>query len=179
MKENVYRPDWAEPERLRYSNRLADLLVRLLPEGEVIGSISTVPGAFKPRADEAGVVDAIVDGLLRHAAYLGALERKTGRTIVLALEPEPCCLLETVAETVAFFETQLFARAAVDRFMALTGIARGAAERALRRHLGVCLDACHAAVEFEDAAAAVDRLEAAGIAHRQAAAELRAYRAGR
>ena len=164
VKENVYRPDWAEPERLRYTNRLAELLVRLLPDGgDAIGSISTVPGAFKPRAAEAGVIDAIVDGLIRHAAYLDALARATGHTIVLALEPEPWCVLETIAETVAFFENRLFAGAAVGRMAALTGLVPGAAERALRRHLGVCLDACHAAVEFEDPFAAVDRLEATGI----------------
>jgi sugar phosphate isomerase/epimerase len=164
VKENVYRPDWAEPERLRYSNHLADLLARLLPEGEdEIGSISTVPGAFKPRAAEPGAVAAIVDNLVRHAAHLARLEQETGRTIVLALEPEPGCLLETIEETVTFFEDELFAEAAVGRMAALAELARGGAERLLRRHLGVCLDACHAAVEFEDAAVAVGRLEAAGI----------------
>lgn len=163
VKENVYRPDWAEPERLRYSNRLADLLVRLLAEGET-GSISTVPGAFKPRAADPAAVDAIADGLIRHAAHLARLAGETGRTVVLALEPEPCCLLETIAETVAFFHDRLFARAAVARMAALAGLDAGGAEAALRRHLGVCLDACHAAVEFEDPLAAVDRLEAEGIA---------------
>ena len=34
---------------------------------------------------------------------------------------------------------------------------------ALRRHLGVCYDVCHAAVEFEDPRASVARLRAAGI----------------
>ena len=42
-------------------------------------------------------------------------------------------------------------------FAALTGLGRGESEAALRRHLGVCLDACHAAVEFEDAAAGAGR----------------------
>jgi hypothetical protein len=37
------------------------------------------------------------------------------------------------------------------------------AEALLRRHLGVCFDVCHAAVEFEDGDA-LDRLAAAGIA---------------
>lgn len=164
VKENVYRPDWAEPERLRYTNRLADLLVRLLPEGEdEIGSISTVPGAFKPRAAEPGAVAAVVDHLIRHAAYLARLERETDRTIILALEPEPECMLETIEETVAFFETRLLGDAAINRMADLTGLDQSAAERALRRHLGVCLDACHAAVEFEEVPGAVERLEAAGI----------------
>src|SRR5262249_1825311 len=33
----------------------------------------------------------------------------------------------------------------------------------LRRHLGVCLDACHLAVQFEDAGVAVAQLDARGI----------------
>src|SRR5207245_533232 len=33
----------------------------------------------------------------------------------------------------------------------------------VRRHLGLCFDACHAAVEFEDAAEAVGALAAAGL----------------
>ena len=58
VKEDVYRPDWSEPPRLAYTNRLADLLVELLPDGRP-GSISTVPGTFKPWA--AGREDAIAD----------------------------------------------------------------------------------------------------------------------
>jgi hypothetical protein len=34
----------------------------------------------------------------------------------------------------------------------------------LRRHLGVCYDVCHAAVEFEDAAASIAQLRGNGIA---------------
>ena len=45
VKEAVYLPDWREPARVAYTNRLADLLVELLPDG-VTGSISTVPGCF-------------------------------------------------------------------------------------------------------------------------------------
>jgi hypothetical protein len=37
------------------------------------------------------------------------------------------------------------------------------AEQALRRHLGVCLDVCHAAVEFEDPANCFGALAGAGI----------------
>ena len=49
------------------------------------------------------------------------------------------------------------------RLMELTGLDRAAAARALRDHLGVCLDLCHAAVEFEQPAECVRRLEQSGI----------------
>ena len=84
-------------------------------------------------------------------------------TITLALEPEPCCLLETIAETIQFFKERLFSRAAEARLAELAGLAPGAAEAALHRHLGLCYDVCHAAVEFEDARTSIQALQAAGI----------------
>jgi sugar phosphate isomerase/epimerase len=161
VKEDVYRPDWLEAERLAYSDRLARLLAQLLPPG-VDGSVSTVPGAWKPRLGANGK-DEVADRLLAHVATLVRLREESGRTVALALEPEPGCLLETVDETVRFFEHSLIGSSAVARFAARTGLARPAAEDSLRRHLGVCLDACHAAVEFEDAGSAVARLRAAGV----------------
>jgi sugar phosphate isomerase/epimerase len=164
VKEEVYLPDWRDPARLDYTNRLADLLARLMPPGlDTPASISTVPGAFKPAAASGEAVARIVEHVLRHAAHLVELERATGRRIMLALEPEPCCLLETVAETVAFFRTHLHGEAAAARLAALAGLDTAAAEHALRRHLGVCLDLCHAAVEFEDPQACIALLEGAGI----------------
>jgi hypothetical protein len=164
VKEAVYQPDWRHEERLTYSNRLADLLIELLPgDPDVDGSISTVPGTFKPLAEAPGAVDDIARNLVRHAAHLVGLRERTGRTIALALEPEPWCYLETIDETVRFFEQHLFGAEAVRQLSELTGLAGGDAEAALRRHLGVCYDVCHAAVEFEDVAGSLRALEAAGI----------------
>ena len=162
VKEQVYLPDWLDDRRLAYTDRLATLLAALLPDG-VEGSVSTVPGAFKPRVRSHDDAAAMADRMLRHAGTLHALRERTGRTITLALEPEPCCHLETIAETVAFFETHLFSTAAVARAAALTGLATTAAAVVLRRHLTVCLDACHMAVEFEEAGATLDALARAGI----------------
>ncbi|HEX4337402.1 MAG TPA: metabolite traffic protein EboE [Polyangiaceae bacterium] len=161
VKEAVYRPDWLEPERVAYSDRLAWQLAALLPDG-VPGSISTVPGAFKPRL-EAGGERRIAELVLEHAATLFRVREETGKLVELCLEPEPCCFLETTDEAVRFFEERLFARDAVQRFGTLIGLDASAAETFLRRHLGVCLDACHLAVEFEDAGAAVARLDASGV----------------
>jgi hypothetical protein len=167
VKDGAYRPDWSDPQRLAYTDLLADHLAALLPEG-MYGSVSSVPCTYKPwltgGPGDATLLARIVDHLIRHAAHLVALREQSGKTIMLTLEPEPDCLLETVDETVRFFEGHLFADAAVTRLAALTGLARGDAQRALRTHLGVCYDVCHAAVEFEDPAANIARLRAAGIA---------------
>ena len=164
VKERVYLPDWRNEARLAYSNRLADLLAQLLPVDPALdGSVSTVPGAFKPEIGGHADVEAMADMLIRHAAHLAGLRERTGRTISLALEPEPCCYIETVDEAVAFFRDYLFAADAVARMAALTGLGETAAADALRRHLGLCLDLCHAAVEFEDADAVLAGLRDAGI----------------
>ena len=164
VKEGVYLPDWREDARLDYTNLLADLFAGWLSEaGRPSGCISTVPGAFKPNASTTDDLGRIVERLIRHAAHLVAIERDRGCRIVLGLEPEPCCLLETVEETVRFFRDHLHSAAAASRLAELTGIDADASSRALRRHLGVCLDLCHAAVEFEDPAACFAALEHAGV----------------
>ena len=164
VKEDVYLPDWREEARLEYTNELADLLAALLPSsGEHWGSISTVPGAFKPNAESPQAIAQIADLLIRHVSHLLSLEQRTGHTIVLALEPEPCCLLETVAETVAFFRDHLYSRHAAMTLASLAGLELHEAEQALHRHLGACLDLCHAAVEFENPADCFDALAGAGI----------------
>ncbi len=141
VKEDVYRPDWLEDERVAYSDLCADLLAALLPSG-VTGTVSTVPGCFRARAGadwEAQVATRVA----RHARHLEELLARTGRRIVLALEPEPCCVVETVTEAIALFE--------------------GPLAHVSRDHVGVCLDTCHAAVEYEEVGAAIGALRAAGV----------------
>jgi sugar phosphate isomerase/epimerase len=162
VKEQVYQPDWLNPERARYTQVLARVLAELLPLG-VSGSISTVPGCFKPNATpdaEARMAAAMVDVV----AMLIDLARSKGRHIALALEPEPHCFLETTAEAVSFFERRLLGRDALERLVRVADIEPPEAERALRRHLGVCLDTCHASVEYESPLDALRTLQAAGIA---------------
>lgn len=164
VKEQVYLPDWRDPERLRYANLLADLLAQLLPdEADLEGSVSTVPGAYKPALAGPDDVAAMAELLLQHVAHLVQLRARSGRLITLALEPEPHCFLETIGEVVGFFAGHLQGPPAVARLMALTGLDRAGAARALHDHLGVCLDLCHAAVEFEQPADCVRRLDRAGI----------------
>lgn len=162
VKERVYQPDWLTLERLAYTNRAADLLATLLPAG-MMGSISTVPGAFKPRASAADAVPAMAANMARHVAHLAVIRERTGHEIVLALEPEPCCFLETIDETVAFFRDHLFGDAATAIVAKEGGMSAGAAADALRRHIGVCYDVCHGAVEYEDPAIAFAAFRRAGI----------------
>ncbi len=164
VKESVYRPDWREPSRLEYTNRLARILASLLPDEEGLeGSVSTVPLAFAPDVTSPGDLGRIVDNLLLHVAELHRLRAETGRTITLALEPEPWCYLETVDDTVTFFREQVRQPRRIGDLAIRLGISREQAAETMERHLGVCYDACHLAVQFEKPADALARLEAARI----------------
>ena len=81
------------------------------------------------------------------------LEKRTGRTVTLALEPEPFCFLETTDETVDYFTNHLYSGAAAEMLAKLAGLPIAEANAALRRHLGIVFDICHQAVEYEDIAA--------------------------
>ena len=142
VKDQVYLPDWRSPERVAYTSRLADLLARWLPAGET-GSISTVPVGFKTHL-RPGDEPLIRRNLLEVAAHLDRLRQASGREIVLSLEPEPGCLLETTEETVRFFEG-----------LDLPGWAR--------ELVGICYDCCHQAVAFEEPAESLALLTDAGI----------------
>lgn len=162
VKEQVYRPDWREPARLAYTASVAHSLARLLPDG-VAGSISTVPGAFAADLRQDDRV-RIATQLVQAVALLVTLERETGKRIVLALEPEPACMLETVDDVLDFFTRYLFGSGACAQLALLADVTACAAEMLLRRHAGVCYDVCHGAVAFEDPVVALTRLARAGIA---------------
>jgi sugar phosphate isomerase/epimerase len=150
VKEQVYLPDWSEPRRRLYTLHCAQVLSQLLPVGTE-GSISTVPLAFKPAARPDDFEERCIVQLLALAEDLDHLHDESGQVIRLAIEPEPCCLLETTPETLAFF-ARLFAQAEE----------RGLEDIA-RRHLGVCYDVCHQSVEFEDVGESIRQIAEAGI----------------
>jgi sugar phosphate isomerase/epimerase len=142
VKAAVYDPDWRSLERVVYTNRLADLAVQLRTR-EIDLSISTVPVAFKP---DFALTDwpCVRENMLASLRHLQTIHRNTGIKIRLAIEPEPLCVLETMAETVSFFERMNFP---VD----------------LQDFVGICFDCCHQAVEFEDPAQCLAQLREANI----------------
>jgi len=161
VKENVYAPDWRTSERLEYTLRLAEILGHWLPAG-VEGSISTVPGSFAPwiqtREDEL----CMARNLGSAVAGLARLEAQTGRRIHLGLEPEPDCFLETTAQTLAFFADALPA-GALPVLREQLQVGSEAALELLHRHLGVCFDTCHVALQYEDLSASLRAYRSAGV----------------
>ena len=138
VKHNVYLPTWADPRRRYYTVGLAHLLAELLPDDVDEGSISTLPLGWREKWGR-GANDAARAALEAVADDLARLEQRTGKRIRLALEPEPGCTIETVDQAAEFL-----ADLAPD-------------------WIGICLDACHLAVQFEDAGGAVAELAGAGV----------------
>ncbi|WP_327589875.1 metabolite traffic protein EboE [Nonomuraea sp. NBC_00507] len=123
VKYRVYEPDWASPSRLRYTLDLAEILAQLLPADVAEGTISTLPLAW--RTDWTPTkAEAVSRNIATLCDELHALSSRSGKTIRVGFEPEPGCIVETTPQATA-----------------------------LLPHLdllGLCLDACHAAVGFED-----------------------------
>ncbi|MBD0669747.1 metabolite traffic protein EboE [Streptomyces sp. CBMA156] len=138
VKRAVYRPDWSEPARLAYTLDLARVLAALLPDDAARGSVSTLPLGWRtgwtPERQ-----DLARRGLDALAEGLAKLEARTGRTVRAGLEPEPGCVVSTVRDACA----------------RLTGLDT--------RRIGVCLDTCHLAVDFEDPRSSLRALAAAGL----------------
>jgi sugar phosphate isomerase/epimerase len=162
VKAEVYAPDWRDPARLAYTEDLARILAALLPDG-LDGGVSTAPLSYKAWvAQDRGALPAMAAGVAGVAATMARLRETHGAFIHLDIEPEPDCVLETSAETIAFFNEHLLP-AGVPVVAEALGIGRSAAEEVLRQHVQVCFDCCHFAVEFEDPGAALARFDAAGI----------------
>ena len=162
VKEQVYEPDWRSDERVEYTIGVGRILAELAPEG-IAPSIQSPPLGFKPRVTDSAVVDSYAEHVLTVAAALIDIEARTGRTVTLALEPEPLCFLETTDETVEYFTEHLHSGAAAERLAGLAGLPASEAHGALRRHVGIVFDACHQAIEYEDMAVSLGALRDAGI----------------
>ena len=162
VKAQVYEPDWRSEERTQYTINVAEVLGDVAPEG-TSPSIQSAPLGFKPRVTGPDVVASFTEHVLRVGAHLVELEARTGRTVGLALEPEPFCFLETTDETIDYFTQHLYSGQAAATLAGLAGIPISEAHAALRKHVGIVFDICHQAVEYEDISVSLQKLVDAGI----------------
>ncbi|MER6958518.1 metabolite traffic protein EboE [Streptomyces sp. NPDC000618] len=138
VKYRVYKPDWADPERLEHTTALARVLAGLLPDDVTEGTVSTLPLGWRTAWD-ADRAETAHTALVTLAERLDALADLTGRSVRVGLEPEPGCVIETTA----------------DALTPLTAIAHD--------RIGVCVDTCHLATSFEDPDTALDALTEARV----------------
>lgn len=145
VKTGVYLPDWRSPERVEYTLALGKLLDGWTGGSQAVPapSISTVPVAYRDGftdPDWALVRNNLIDCL----QGLDRLRQASGRSLVLAFEGEPGCVVETMSD----------AATCLERLDLPSGLAD---------LVGVCLDCCHQAVEFEDPATALATVRERGL----------------
>ena len=151
VKHRVYLPSWFQRERLEYTQRLATILSTILPESEQVGSISTLPIGWpdNPHPDSSSLdaadqLEASGQLLRELAEFLAKIESDSGRRIVVAIEPEPGCVIDTTGDVIRFFDSQL-------------------PDSLHRKHITVCHDICHSAVMMEPQDEVLLRLATAKI----------------
>ena len=134
VKRHVYLPDWSSQQRLEYTLKLAHILARIMPEDENNATISTVPFGYRGLVR----VHDCLPLLDEMEARLGDIEAQTGKCIVLAFEPEPDCVVGSVAEALALVPPA--------------------------KHRTILLDTCHAAVVGERPSECLSQIVQAGFA---------------
>ncbi|MGK5684866.1 sugar phosphate isomerase/epimerase family protein [Actinoplanes sp. URMC 104] len=131
-------PAWNEPARREYTLDLARILLDLLDQDAVRGTVSTI--GIGPREGWGEAEEKATLGILRRLSHgLADLAWQNGRAVRVGFQPAPGFVLDGPAETVA------------------------ALSRSDKDRLGVCLDLGHAA-QWPDPAAGIDTITDAGLA---------------
>lgn len=146
VKDQVFAPDWCDPARLAYTQKLFELLATFNPPDK-IGTVSTLPGTFKGFGRTPDELRVMRQNLLACGDYVRRLRDRTGVTLRLALEPEPIGHAENTPEAI-----QLFAQLRAEE------TSRGLVDETL----GICYDTCHFALQYEEAHEAITRLHQGG-----------------
>ena len=135
LKEAVYEPTWTDARRARYTLDVARLAQALAGDEQRSHlSISTHGGRY---GEWEGSEAERARGQLREV--IDVLEGMEGAPVILSVEAEPCSSATDTSRAAAWVSE-------------------------LRsRHLGLCLDCCHSAVEFEAVAEALALSHAAGL----------------
>src|SRR5256886_16242395 len=88
VKEEVYRPDWADVRRHHYTLDLAHILCELLPADVEEGTISTLPLTYAPTAG-ASSVEECATTLAHLAVDVHRLADQPRRRSPVCLSPQP------------------------------------------------------------------------------------------
>ncbi len=145
LKKTVYWPDWSSLKRLDYTKKLA-IILSDLPNHSAFSSISTVPIGYKSIRKDKKKMNLALENLAEIILFFKKIFEEKKVLISLALEPEPECFLSTSDDVVNFFCHSIF----IEKFYKKISDSKIKAKEIIKRHLGICYDTCHMAVEFED-----------------------------
>ena len=135
VKHAVYEPNWGQPERVHYVSHLVLAVSAWLPNAKEV-SVSTLPLKWGPLPVDAELREKFAIGVIGAVpAVLPGFH--------IDFEPEPGCAFQHPADVVTYFNRLLR-----DGTMVFD-------PQDFRSAMRVCYDICHAAVMFDQQAAAV------------------------
>ncbi len=166
LKQRVFMPDWTDAERGFYTRAVAEFGLSIATSANWRASkvprhlsISTHTGGHRSAIEDVDTFRAAcARRLVAQAGGLARLGDEAGIPVRLGLEPEPRSLAGDTRELLQLWSALELAEPKGERSHDLHG--------ATDAVLGVCLDTCHAAVEFERPAQALERAVSAGPAQR-------------
>ena len=165
VKDKVHAPDWTTAKRTTYTKQLANILVALIPD-KMEGSISTAPLSYRYwHKDEAAIsrtIEKATANLVSVVEHLITLEQQYGKTIFIAIEPEPDGLLTDTASFISWYKEVLMQTGA-DQLSQKRSIPVSKARTLLKRYVRLCYDVCHAAINYEVHATNIEQLQKSGI----------------
>lgn len=155
LKAGVFSPRWDEDARVDYTVAVARIAAAVQRDDAAHVSISTHAGMHASEPDAERAVERTAPYFARAIEAIEALEREGAPRIVLGVEPEPRSSTNDTTEWVAD------SGPLVDQ--AARALGGGYVRERVRRYLGLCLDACHAATEFENLERAADAALSVGM----------------
>ncbi|MCG9766172.1 metabolite traffic protein EboE [Vibrio alginolyticus] len=144
VKTAVYHPNWYTQERLEYTIDLIDILAALLPNEVMTGVISTLPLSYKSDSSEQYLNPKLLNQLQKTLNHCALIEQQTGKRVLIAIEMEPDCSLESADQLIDFFDN-------IQPMLASN------------HYLTACLDICHQAVNLESISKTIEKLQQANI----------------
>lgn len=165
VKDQVHTPDWTSPERLSYTLRLADILLKLLPEG-MDGGISTSPLSYRYWFDTEEVKEKAIisatQNIIAVVEHMHKQKLETTKVLHLDIEPEPDGILETGPEFINWYNDYLLPLGR-KYFSKKLNLSNEESEAVLRDHVRLCYDVCHFALGYENHSEVVQQLKENGI----------------
>nr|YP_009551192.1 hypothetical protein [Vischeria sp. ACOI 3415]QAA12125.1 hypothetical protein [Vischeria sp. ACOI 3415] len=151
IKEKVYYPDWTNRKRNNFNNTLINLSAELCLPGNEVG-FSTSPLAYKFYSKKVSndlFCGRVSNYILELVQQLIKIYEKQGKIIHIDFEPEADCILENIQDMLLFFGEFILKKIAFILAKDLQ-ISLFQARIHLVRHVRICYDVCHQAIQFED-----------------------------
>ena len=165
VKDQVHAPDWTTQSRVDYTNRMFEILAKILPESMTEGGISTSPLSYRfwwKSPDElTKAVESATQNILSVVDNLLIIKGKTNKILHLDIEPEPDGILENSTEFIDWYNNILLPMGE-KHFMA-KGFSTEESQEIIRTHVQLCFDICHFGVSYEEPQEVVDKLIANNI----------------